>query len=210
MLFVKERLSKWIQAAIILVVGILCIIAGAKLGSESLQDIASAKDLLDSISMILGILMIVAGSLSLIMALFIALNAGKGFAAVAAPGAILLAIGISLVVVKYAYTFIDLMLEVTPYLLIAMGGVVLLEAIFILVNALKAKQGGTALLGFVFALLIAAGAIVLGALCVGEDPVIKYGVKLVVFGVVVTLVGALQFLATFIKLPDTVVVVEKK
>ena len=190
MLFVKERLSKWIQAAIILVVGILCIIAGAKLGSESLQEIASAQDVLDGISMTLGILMIVVGSLSLIMALFIALNAGKGFAAVAAPGAILLAIGISLVVAKYAYTFI--------------------EAIFILVNALKAKQGGTALLGFVFALAIAAGAIVLGALCVGEDPVIKYGVQLVVFGVVVTLVGALQFLATFIKLPDTVVVVEKK
>lgn len=210
MLFVKERLSKWIQAAIILVVGILCIIAGAKLGSNSLEAIASVKDVLDGISMTLGILMIVVGSLSLIMALYIALNAGKGFAAVAAPGAILLAIGISLVVVKYAYTFIDLMLVVTPYLLIAMGGVVLLEAIFILVNALKAKQGGTALLGFVFALAIAAGAIVLGALCVGENPVIQYGAQLVVFGVVVTLVGALQFLATFIKLPDTVVVVEKK
>lgn len=207
MLFVKERLSKWIQAAIILVVGILCIIAGAKLGS---QNPASAKDALDGISMTLGILMIVVGSLSLIMALFIAFNAGKGFAAVAAPGAFLLAIGISLVVAKYADTFIALMLVVTPYLLIAMGGVVLLEAIFILVNALKAKQGGAALLGFVFALLIAAGAIVLGALCVGNDPVIKYGVQLVVFGVVVTLVGALQFLATFIKLPDTVVVVEKK
>ena len=209
MLFVKERLSSWIQAAIILVIGILCIVAGAKLGNNSIESIISAQEVLDGISLTLGIVMIVVGSLSLLMALFVAFSVGKGFAAVAAPGAFLLAIGISLVVVKYAYTFINLLLVVTPYLLIAMGAVVLLEACFTLVKAIKAKQVSAALAGFIFALILAVGAIVLGALCIGEDPVIKYGVQLIVFGIVVTLVGVFQFLATFIKLPDTVIIATK-
>ena len=46
MSFVKDRLSTWIQAAIILVIGILCIVAGAKLGSNSLDAIVSAKETL--------------------------------------------------------------------------------------------------------------------------------------------------------------------
>ena len=210
MLFVKERLSNWIQAAIILVVGILCIVAGAKLGSNSLEDIASAQDTLDGISMTLGIVMIVVGSLSLLVAFYVGFRFGKGFAAVAAPGAFLLAVGISLVVIKYAYTFIDLLLKVTPYLLIAMGAIVLIDATFTLVRALKAKQGKFAVIGFIYALIVAAGAVVLGVLCIGSEPVIQYGVQLIVFGIVVSLVGVLKLLATFIKLPDVVVVSEKK
>ena len=208
--FVKERLSKWIQAAIILVVGILCIVAGAKLGSNSLEAIASAQDVLDGISLTLGIVMIVVGSLSLVLAFIVVILAKQGFAAVAVPGAALLAIGISLVVIKYAYTFIDLLLKVTPYLLIAMGAVVLIDAVFTLLRAVKAKETKAAIIGFVFAFIVAAVAIVLGALCIGDDPVIKYGVQLIVFGIIVTLVGLLKFLVTFIKLPDTVVVVAKK
>ena len=208
--FVKERLSKWIQAAIILVVGILCIVAGAKLGSNSLEAIASAQDVLDGISLTLGIVMIVVGSLSLVLAFIVVILAKQGFAAVAVPGATLLAIGISLVVIKYAYTFIDLLLKVTPYLLIAMGAVVLIDAVFTLLRAVKAKEAKAAIIGFVFAFIVAAVAIVLGALCIGDDPVIKYGVQLIVFGIIVTLVGLLKFLVTFIKLPDTVVVVAKK
>ena len=208
--FVRVRLGKWIQAAIILVVGILCIIAGAKLGSNSLESIASAQDTLDAISLTLGIVMIVVGSLSLLLAFCVVILAKEGFAQVAVPGAVLLAVGISLVIIKYAYTFIDLLLKVTPYLLIALGAVVLIDAIFTLLRGLKSKEAKAAIIAFVFALLIAAGAIVLGALCIGSDPVIKYGVQLVVFGIVVTLVGVFKLLATFIKVPDAVVVVTKK
>ena len=210
MVFVKERLGKWIQAAIILVVGILCIVAGAKLSGDSLEAIATAQDTLDGISLTIGIVMIVFGALSLILAIIFGVMVGKGFAAVGALGAILLAIGVSLVVVKYAYTFIDLLLKVVPYLLIAMGAVVLIDACITLVKAISAKQAKGTIIAFVCALLIAAGAIVLGALCIGDDPVIKYGVQLIVFGIIVCLVGLFQFLGTFIKVPDTVVVVSKK
>lgn len=210
MTFIAERLGKWIQAAIILVVGILCIVAGAKLGSNDINAIINAQDTLDAISMTLGIVMIVVGSLSLCMAIFAFVVVKKGFAQVALPGAILLAIGISMVVLLYAYTFIDLLLKVVPYLLLAIGGVILLDAIFNLVKAILAKKVKEALVGIIVAFIVAAGAIVLGALCIGSDPVIKYGVQLIVFGIVVALTGALEFLLTFVKVPDTVVVVSKK
>lgn len=210
MTFIAERLGKWIQAAIILVVGILCIVAGAKLGSNDINAIINAQDTLDAISMTLGIVMIVVGSLSLCMAIFAFVVVKKGFAQVALPGAILLAIGISMVVLLYAYTFIDLLLKVVPYLLLAIGGVILLDAIFNLVKAILAKKVKEALVGIIVAIIVAAGAIVLGALCIGSDPVIKYGVQLIVFGIVVALTGALEFLLTFVKVPDTVVVVSKK
>lgn len=204
--FVKERLGKWISAAILVVIGILCIVAGAKLGNNNPME---AADALDAISLTLGIVMIIFGALSLVLAIAVTVMVGKGFAMVGAPGAMLLAVGISLVVAKYAATFIYILLIVVPYLLIAMGGVVLVEVIFTLVNAIKAKQIKGAIVGIVFGCLVAVGAIVLGALCIGDDPVIKYGVQLIVFGIVVALVGLFQILATFIKMPDTVVVVSK-
>ena len=210
MQFVKERLGKWIQAAIILTVGILCIVAGVALGGN---DPEAASDSLNAISMVIGIILIVVGSLSLVLAIIAGVIAKKGFAAVAMPGAILLAVGVSMVVWKYAYTFIDILLKVVPFLLLAVGVVVLADAIFTFVLATTKKEGGKALVGFIVAVVIAVIAIVLGALCMGTDPVIKYGIQLIVFGIIVVLVACLQVLLTFVKLPDavvTVVAVEKQ
>ena len=207
MQFVKERLSKWIQAAIILVVGILCIVAGAALHGGDLQ---SAADSMDAISIVLGIILIVVGGLSLVLAIVTGILTKKGFAGVAFPGAILLAFGISMVVAKYAYTFIDLLLKIVPYLLLCVGSVVLADAIFTFVLAIKGKAAKKALPGFIFGCVIAAAAIVLGALCVGNDPVIQYGTQLIVFGIIVCLVAIFQVLLTFVKLPDVVVVAVNK
>ena len=207
MQFVKERIGKWIQAAIIIVVGILCIVAGAAIGNN---DPSSAQDAINGISLTLGIILIVVGSLSLLLAFLVVFLAKKGFAAVAIPGAILLAFGISLVVVKYAFTFINLLLVVVPYLLICVGAVVVLDAIFNCVFAILAKNLKGVLVGVVVGLVVGAVAIVLGALCIGDKPVIEYGAQLIVFGVIVVLVGCLQCLLTFVKLPDAVVVVSKK
>lgn len=209
--FIKERLGKWIQAAIIIVIGILCIVAGAKFSGNAWETAAAAEDVVNAISLTLGITMIVVGSLSLILAfLTIYLTKGKGFAAVALPGAGLLAVGVSLVVAKYAFTLISLIITVVPYVLIAVGSVIFLDACFTLLRAIKAKQAKAVLVSVIASFIVAAGAIVVGALCVGEDPVIKANVQLIVFGIIVTLVGALEFLATFVKMPDTVIVVEKK
>ena len=213
--FVKERLGKWISAAIIIVVGILCIVAGVKMGEVkdmNILDVATgeAGSAIEAISYTLGITMIVVGSLSLVAAIILTIMVRKGFALVGTPGAMLLAIGISLVVAKYAYTLISILITVVPYLLIAMGAVVLVEVTFTLVNAIQAKKVGGALVGIVVGYIIAVAAIVLGALCIGNDPVIPQNVQLIVFGIVVVLVGLFQLLSTFIKMPETVVVVTKK
>ena len=209
MQFVRERLGKWITAAIVITVGILCIVAGAAMGGN---DISAGSDSLDAISMVIGIILIIVGSLSVVLAIVAGVLAKRSFAAVALPGAFLLAIGISLVVAKYAASLIGLLLLVVPYLLIALGAVILLDAIVTLVRAIIGKNVGKVIVAFIVAALIAVGAIVLGALCIGKDPVIKYGVQLIVFGVIVVLEGLFQVLTTFVKLPDTVVVVatEKK
>lgn len=209
MQFVRERLGKWITAAIVITVGILCIVAGAAMGGN---DISAASDSLDAISMVIGIILIVVGSLSVCLAILAGVLAKKSFAAVALPGAFLLAIGISLVVAKYAASLIGLLLLVVPYLLIALGAVVLLDAVVTLVRAIIGKNAGKVIVAFIVAAIIGVGAIVLGALCIGNDPVIKYGVQLIVFGIIVVLEGLFQVLTTFVKLPDTVVVVatEKK
>lgn len=209
MQFVKERLGKWITAAIILVVGILCIVAGAIMaGKES-----DPTDAINAISVVLGVVLIIVGALSLVLAIVAGVLAKKGFASVAIPGAVLLALGISMVVAKYAYGLINLLLIVIPYLLLCIGAVVLADAIFTFVLAIKAKAVKSALVAFIVAVVIAAVAITLGALCIGDDPVIKYSAQLIVFGIMVCLVACLQVLLTFVKLPDTVVAVvtvEKK
>ena len=58
--------------------------------------------------------------------------------------------------------------------------------------------------------LVAIIAIGLVALCVGNDPVIKFGAQLIVFSIIVVLVAIFQVVRTFVKLPDTVVFVAKK
>lgn len=207
MQFVKERLGKWVQAAIILVVGILCIVAGAVLGGDNPLD---AQDALDGISLTLGITLIIVASLSLILAFVAGFLAKKGFAAVAIPGAAILAIGISLCVAKYAATLITLLITVVPYLMLTIGAVILLDACFTFGLAAKDKATKKALPAFIVGLVVAVLAIVLGALCVGNDPVIKFGVQLIVFGIIVVLVAVFQVVTTFVKLPDTVVVVAAK
>lgn len=205
--FVKERLGKWIEAAIILVVGILCIVAGAAWGNDA----STAETAIKGINNVLGIMLIVVGSLALVLAILIVLLAKKGFALVAFPGAILLAVGISIVAGQYAFNLIQILIYVVPYLLIALGAVVLLDAIFTLIFAIKDKRTKEALPSFILGAVLGVAAIVLGALCVGKDPVIKQGVQLIVFGIVLILVACFMVLVTFVKLPSvTVVTVEKE
>ena len=111
---------------------------------------------------------------------------------------------------KYAYFFIELLLRVVPFLLIALGAVIFVDAIINLVKAIRAKKAKDVLVGVIVAIVVAVAAIALGFLCIGNEPVIKFGAQLIVFGIMVALAGALEFLLTFVKLPDTVIVVEKK
>ena len=206
--FVLDRLGKWIEAAIILTVGILCIVAGASWGNNNPS---TAEAAITGINNTLGILLIVVGSLSLILAILVAVLVKKGFAAVALPGAALLAVGISIVAGQYAFSFIQILLYVVPFLLIALGAVVLGEAILEFSVAVKAKETKAGVYGLIVGGVIAIAAIVLGALCVGNNPVISNGAQLIVFGTILCLVACFLFLLTFVKLPTvTVIKVEEK
>ena len=207
MSFVKERLGKWIEAAIILVVGILCIVAGAQLGGN---DLNAAKDALNSISTTLGIVLIVVGSLSVALGILVACLAKKGFLPVALPGGVLLAFGISLLVKPYAADFIFLFLYVLPFLLICVGAVILGEAIFDLVFGILGKKVKDVLVLVIVLAIVAVASIVIGALCIGDDPVIKTNVQLIVFGIVLVLMACLQVLSTFVKVPTVVVVAKEE
>ena len=207
MSFVRERLGKWIEAAIILTVGILCIVAGAKMGGN---DWEAAKNALDSISMVLGIILIVVGSLSIVLGLLVAILVKKGFLPVALPGGVLLAFGISLVIGKYAASLIQLFLYVLPFLLICVGGVILIEAILTLVLAIKDKNVKAVLVLVIVFAIVAIAAIVLGALCLGNDPVIKTNVQLIVFGIVLVLMACLQVLSTLVAIPTVVVIAKEE
>ena len=207
MQFVKERLGKWITAAIVLVLGILCIVAGAAMHGQSWND---AQDALNAISIVLGIVLIIVGAVALILAIVVAVLAKKGFAAVAIPGAVLLAFGISLVAEPYAATLLLIFLTVLPYLLLCIGAVILADAIFNLVMGIKAKNVKGVLVGVIVAMIVAVAAIVLGALCVGADSVIAQSTQLIIFGIVVCLAAVLLVVLTFVKMPDVVVAVVSK
>lgn len=206
MQFVKERLGKWITAAIIIVVGILCIVAGAAMGGN---DPETAKNALDGISITLGVILIVVGALALALGVVVTILAKKGFLVVALPGAIVLALGISLVVAKYGASLISILLTVIPYLLICIGAVIFIDAIINLVQGIIKKEVKAILVAVIVAIVVSVAAIVLGALCVGSDPVIKWGVQLIVFGIIVCLIGVLEVVLTFVKVPDVVVAVVK-
>ena len=198
---VKRSLSKWIQAAIILTVGILCIVAGAS------KDAQIAGAAADNISIILGIVMIIVGSLSIALAVVVGVLAKKGFAAIAIPGAFVLAIGISLVALKYAAGLIGLLIAVVPYILICLGGVILADGIYQLVKGITAKNMKGALIPSIVLMVIGTLMVVLGALCIGDKPVIGHDVQLIIFGIIVCLFACLMVLFTFVRLPDAVVTV---
>lgn len=204
---VKRSLSTWINAAILLTVGILIIVSGALLGSNDLSNIGSASDTLDAISMVLGIVLIVVGGLALCFAIVVSILAKKSFLVASVGAGTIVAFGISLVVLKYAASLIFIVVGVLPYLLLVLGALVAADGIYGLVRAIKAKGN---LVAPIISIVLGAAAITLGALCVGEDPVIAQNVQLIVFGIVVVLEACLMVLGTFVKTPDIIVVAKKE
>lgn len=205
MALVRKNLSSWIIAAIILVVGILCIVAGAAFKSGNIEDGSNA---LKAINLTLGIILIIVGSLSLLLAVIAGILAKKSFAAIAFPGAALVAIGASLCAEQYATTLMGILITVVPFLFIALGIVVLADGIFILIRGISSKQLKGVLVPVIVLLAFAVLAIVLGFLCINfhkeGTPVIDQNVQLIIFGIVVCLVALFKFLVTFIKLPAAV------
>ena len=198
---VKRSISKWISAAIILTIGILVIVMGALNGKEGTPEAAEA------ISIVLGIVLIVVGSLALVLAIVGGILAKTGFLAGGIVAGVTLALGISLVVGKYAAGLISLFLYIIPFLLIVMGAIIIADAIYGLVLAIKGKSK---FIAQIISIVIGAVALTIGCLCVGNDPVIPQNAQLIVFGIVLCLYAVVIVLGTFFKLPTATVVVVAK
>ena len=196
---IKKNLGTWIKAALILTIGILFIVMGAAKPESS-------ADANNAINVIIGIVLLAVGVLSLVFAVIAACIAKKGFLAVAVPGAIAIALGISILVAKYATTLILLVLYIAPYILIAIGALILADAIFRLVLSAKAKTIKDTLFAIVIAMIIGLVILTVGVLCI-NGWVISGDVQVVIFGIVLVVVACLQVLFTFVKGPEAVVTI---
>ena len=198
---VKRSISKWITAAIVLTLGILIIVMGAA------KDKAAGESA-NAISNVLGIVFIIVGALALILAVVVGILEKKSFVVSGVSAGITLAIGISLVVGHYAAGLISLFLYIIPFLLIVTGAVIIADGVYTLVLAIKGKSS---VFAQVLSIIIGVTALVIGCLCVGNNPVISQSAQLVVFGIIVVVYALLIFLGTFFTLPGaTVVIVEKE
>lgn len=195
---VKKSLGKWITAAIILVIGILCIVAGAATNEAS-------ADAYKGISVTIGVVFIVVSAIALILGLVTTIMTKNQttFASTGLAAAATLAAGIFCVVDKtVAGSLILYFISYIPYLLIVAGFIIAIDAIFMLVFSIMNKTIKSALPAICIGCIIAIVAIVLGALSVGNDPVIEKSAQLIVFGIVLIVVAIFSVLTTFVKTPS--------
>lgn len=182
---VRKNLSKFIEGAILLTLGILFIILGAGGGQGAS----------DAISIVIGVVLLIVGILSLVLVAFAGIKNKASFAAVGVSSAVLIGVGISLFVNKWAAGLVGLLLYVIPYVLICVGAVIILDGILVLVRTIKAKG---AALPAVLTIVSGAVALTIGCLCVGDKPVISGDTQLIIFGIIVVVLAAISLLTTVV------------
>ncbi len=196
--FVKNNIAKWASALVILVVGILCIVAGAASGEAE----ASAYE---GISITMGVALLVVSGLVLVLALVASImSKGETKFGIAAIGvSVTLALGIFFIADRgLGGELIWLFLNFVPYVLIVVGAIIVLDAILNIVFALVKKNNVKAtIIAAIVAIVLAAVAIILGCLMIGNDPVISKKAQLIVFGVLLAVFAIFAALATFVTMP---------
>ena len=203
----QKKITACLMAAITIVIGVLCIIANASANNGSYSD---ASDAYANISIVVGVVLIVLAAIGIIVPLVLAILARVGAFAkgeVISSG-VLLAAGIFCVSNKSVVgDLIVLFLNFIPYVLIVVGSIIAVDAILEFVFAIINKQLKAGVAIFVVKLVVAAIAIVLGALAMGDNWVGNN--KLLIFGIVLIIAGALQALSAFVS-PTILVVANKK
>lgn len=191
---VKKSLGTWIKAAIVLTIGILCIVCGA----ASNQDSEAAANAYKAISLVGGIALIVVGALCLALAIFNFIKNKKELVSTALPGALVLALGVSFVVSETILGDIfGALIYVVPFLLLALGAVLLADGVIKLITTIKEKGG---LVSPIVEIVLAAVVITIGALCV-NGAIIKGEVQFIIFGIILVLSALFMVLTTFVKMP---------
>ena len=192
----QSAITTWITAAIVLVVGILCIVA------QNANDINTSADAANAISLVLGIAFIVVGTLGIILN---ALVLKRTATSETIADGIILAAGIFFVVQKTVADLIVILTDYVPYVLVVVGCLFALDAILIMVFGLvKKAQTKVWVIPFAIELLIGAVAIVLGVLALPSVNVIDkrftiFGIILIVYGVFLALSGLFALLGKSLK-----------
>ena len=214
--FVKKSMSKWIEAVLVLVVGILVIVAGAQMGDTSTDALVNgngASDTIKSISLVLGWSFIVIGSLGVLGGLFAAIFSRAGFASATISASLVLSVGIWLAAKQQAGNLMFVLIGFVPFVMIVFGAVLVFDAFFAGYRAIKGKEIKKALPPLIFGLVVAIASIVLGALCIatGEngDTIIASNAQLIIFGIILVIYSAFLVLATFVSIPLVAVVTVK-
>ena len=176
-------LSSLISSIIVLVVGILCIVAGASSGETS----ANAYE---GISLTLGISLIVASGLVLLLTL-IAVIMSKGkttFGPVAIGVSLTLALGIFFVSYKnLGSQLIWLFLNFVPFVLIVVGSIIIADAVINLIIGVTRKELPQALIPSIVSIVLGSVSVLFGALMVGDSPVISKEAQLIIFGIIIVI-----------------------
>ncbi len=191
---VKKSFNKWIISAVVLVIGILCIVAGAASGNAQM-------DAYTGISMTMGISLLVVASISILASLLatIITKGETSFAIGAIGSAVALALGILFVVDNtLGGTLIWLLINFIPYLMLVAGSIIAVDAILVLVFAAAKKNLGAALVPAIAQLVVAAVTILLGALMVGDEPVISRNAQIIIFGVIIIIYALLICASTLL------------
>ena len=178
-----KSLSALISSIIVLVVGILCIVAGAASGE-------TAANAYEGISLTLGISLIVASGLVLLLTL-IAVIMSKGkttFGPVAIGVSLTLALGIFFVSYKnLGSELIWLFLNFVPFVLIVVGSIIIADAIINLIIGVTRKELPQALIPSIVSIVLGAVSVLFGALMVGDSPVISKEAQLIIFGIIIVI-----------------------
>ena len=196
----KKPLSIWLKDVITLVIGILLIITGA----------TGKGGYTDAISYIIGITLIVVGVCCVLFALYVGIKTRKGFILLGAPGTVMVLLGISLVINLWATLIIANILVVIPYLVLAVGFVLIIDAI--MRSIFEFKENKKSFLIMLPQLILGAVSLILGVLCLIENngqPIISTNVQLIVLGIIVTLNAISSFSLTVVNKPTVVEVIEE-
>mgnify|MGYP004457116651 FL=1 len=206
---IKKFLSKWIINALVFVVGILSIVAGAELGGKNWESISSSADSLHMISMVLGITLIVVSALSLLLSLVMMILARKPIASSGIVSGILLSVGIWFVVYDTAGSLIVLTVSLIPFFMIVIGALYLIDCLHSALLNLKYKEVARNQISLLILFLISVAAIILGSLCIAtgksNQTIIPRNVQIIILGIILSLEGLFQFLASFVGVPKFVV-----
>ena len=194
----SKKISLWITAAIVLTIGILCIVAGAAAGDKA------GADAYKGITLVLGIVSLVIASLVLVLALINSIVNKKGFAAEGLGAAMLLSIGIFFIVRETtASNLIALVLDFIPFVLIVSGSIILVDAILSIVFGIVKKTIKNEMVGIIVEIVVALIAIILGSLCLIEkdnrDTIINMNARFIILGVILCLFSAYVLLLSFVK-----------